>query len=54
MIEIIPAIDVINGKCVRLSQGDYQTKKIYYESPVDVAKQFEDAGIKRLHIVDLD
>ncbi|MEP6466330.1 MAG: 1-(5-phosphoribosyl)-5-[(5-phosphoribosylamino)methylideneamino]imidazole-4-carboxamide isomerase [Parafilimonas sp.] len=54
MIEIIPAIDVIDGKCVRLSQGDYQTKKIYSESPVDVAKAFEDAGIKRLHIVDLD
>jgi phosphoribosylformimino-5-aminoimidazole carboxamide ribotide isomerase len=54
MIEIIPAIDIINGKCVRLSQGDYQTKKIYSNSPVDVAKQFEDAGIKRLHMVDLD
>ncbi len=54
MIEIIPAIDVIDGKCVRLSQGDYQTKKIYNESPVDVARQFEEAGIKRLHIVDLD
>ncbi|MEO8712335.1 MAG: HisA/HisF-related TIM barrel protein, partial [Parafilimonas sp.] len=54
MIEIIPAIDVIDGKCVRLSQGDYQTKIIYNESPVDVAKEFENAGIKRLHIVDLD
>lgn len=54
MIEIIPAIDIIDGKCVRLAQGDYQTKKIYNDSPVDVAKQFEDAGIKRLHIVDLD
>ncbi len=54
MIEIIPAIDLIDGKCVRLSQGDYQTKKIYNESPLDVAKQFEDAGLKRLHIVDLD
>jgi phosphoribosylformimino-5-aminoimidazole carboxamide ribotide isomerase len=54
MIEIIPAIDVIDGKCVRLSQGDYTTKKIYNESPVDVAKQFEDAGIIRLHMVDLD
>ena len=54
MIEIIPAIDVIDGKCVRLSQGDYQTKKIYSESPVDMAKQFEDANIKRLHMVDLD
>ncbi len=54
MIEIIPAIDIINGKCVRLSQGDFQTQKIYSESPVDIAKQFEDAGITRLHIVDLD
>ena len=54
MIEIIPAIDVIDGKCVRLSQGDYTTKKIYNESPVDVAKEFEDAGIQRLHVVDLD
>src|SRR3954454_14734783 len=54
MIEIIPAIDVIDGKCVRLSQGDYQTKKIYNESPVEVAKEFEDAGIQRLHMVDLD
>ncbi len=54
MIEIIPAIDVIDGRCVRLSQGDYQTKKIYSESPVDIAKQFENAGIKRLHMVDLD
>lgn len=54
MIEIIPAIDIIDGKCVRLSQGDYQTKKIYSESPIDVSKQFENAGIKRLHMVDLD
>lgn len=54
MIEIIPAIDIMNGKCVRLSQGDFQTQKIYSESPVDVAKQFEAAGIKRLHMVDLD
>jgi phosphoribosylformimino-5-aminoimidazole carboxamide ribotide isomerase len=54
MIEIIPAIDVIDGKCVRLSQGDYQTKKIYNELPVEVAKEFEDAGIQRLHMVDLD
>lgn len=54
MIEIIPAIDVIDGKCVRLSQGDYQTQKIYSESPVDVAKEFENAGITRLHMVDLD
>ncbi len=54
MIEIIPAIDIIDGKCVRLSQGDYDTKKIYNESPVEVAKEFEEAGIKRLHMVDLD
>jgi phosphoribosylformimino-5-aminoimidazole carboxamide ribotide isomerase len=54
MIEIIPAIDVIDGKCVRLSQGDYDTKKIYNESPVDVAKEFEASGIRRLHMVDLD
>ena len=54
MIEIIPAIDVIDGKCVRLSQGDYDTKKIYNESPVEVAKEFEAAGIERLHMVDLD
>jgi phosphoribosylformimino-5-aminoimidazole carboxamide ribotide isomerase len=54
MIEIIPAIDVIDGKCVRLSQGDYDTKKIYNESPVEVAKEFEAAGIKCLHMVDLD
>ena len=53
-MEIIPAIDIINGKCVRLSQGNYQTQKIYSDSPAEVAKQFEDAGIKRLHIVDLD
>ena len=54
MIEIIAAIDIMNGKCVRLSQGDFQTQKIYSESPAEVAKQFEEAGIKRLHIVDLD
>ena len=54
MIGIIPAIDVIDGKCVRLSQGDYNTKKIYSESPVEIAKEFEANGIKRLHMVDLD
>jgi phosphoribosylformimino-5-aminoimidazole carboxamide ribotide isomerase len=54
MIEIIPAIDIIDGKCVRLSQGDYQTRKIYSEFPLEVAKEFEAAGIKRLHMVDLD
>jgi phosphoribosylformimino-5-aminoimidazole carboxamide ribotide isomerase len=54
MIEIIPAIDLIDGKCVRLSQGDYQQKKVYNNNPLEVAKMFEDAGIKRLHLVDLD
>lgn len=54
MIEIIPAIDIIDGKCVRLSQGDYNEKTVYNENPVEVAKMFEDAGIKRLHLVDLD
>ena len=53
-MEIIPAIDIIDGKCVRLTQGDYAQKIIYNENPVAVAKQFEDAGIKRLHLVDLD
>ncbi len=53
-IEIIPAIDLIDGKCVRLSQGDYNKKTIYNENPLEVAKMFEDAGIKRLHLVDLD
>ncbi len=51
---IIPAIDLIDGKCVRLTQGDYEQKKIYNEYPLEVAKQFEDAGLKRLHLVDLD
>jgi len=54
MIEIIPAIDIIDGKCVRLTHGDYAQKKIYNENPLEVAKQFEDIGIKRLHLVDLD
>lgn len=54
MIEIIPAVDVIEGKCVRLAQGDYLQKKIYNENPLDVAMKFEDAGVERLHIVDLD
>lgn len=53
-MRIIPAIDIIDGKCVRLSKGDYNTKKVYNESPVEVAKQFEDAGIQYLHVVDLD
>ncbi|MGZ4055151.1 MAG: 1-(5-phosphoribosyl)-5-[(5-phosphoribosylamino)methylideneamino]imidazole-4-carboxamide isomerase [Bacteroidia bacterium] len=51
---IIPAIDIIDGKCVRLTQGDYAQKTIYNENPLDVALQFEDIGIKRLHLVDLD
>jgi len=54
MIEIIPAIDIIDGKCVRLIQGDYTQKTVYSDNPVEVARRFEDAGIKRLHIVDLD
>lgn len=54
MIELIPAIDIIDGKCVRLSQGDYQSKKVYNENPVEVAKIFEAHGIHRLHVVDLD
>jgi len=54
MIEIIPAIDIIDGKCVRLTQGDYAQKKVYSDSPADVAKMFEDNGIRRIHIVDLD
>ncbi len=53
-IEIIPAIDLIDAKCVRLSQGDYNQKTIYNENPLEVAKMFEDAGITRLHLVDLD
>jgi len=54
MIEIIPAIDLIDGKCVRLSQGDYAQKTIYNENPLEVARMFADAGIRRLHLVDLD
>lgn len=54
MIELIPAIDLIDGKCVRLSQGDYASKKIYNEDPVEVAKEFEANGLQRLHVVDLD
>lgn len=51
---IIPAIDIIEGKCVRLSQGDYAQKTVYHENPVEVARQFEAAGITHLHVVDLD
>lgn len=53
-MEIIPAIDIIDGKCVRLTEGDYAQKTIYNENPLEVAKAFTDAGIKRLHLVDLD
>jgi phosphoribosylformimino-5-aminoimidazole carboxamide ribotide isomerase len=53
-MRIIPAIDVIDGKCVRLTQGDYAQKKIYNENPLEVAKEFEEAGLKFLHLVDLD
>ncbi len=53
-MRIIPAIDIIEGKCVRLSKGDYATKKIYNESPLEIAKQFESHGIQYLHLVDLD
>lgn len=53
-IELIPAIDIIEGKCVRLSQGDYDRRKEYNERPLEVAKRLQDAGIRRLHVVDLD
>ena len=53
-MRIIPAIDIIEGKCVRLSKGDYSTKKVYNEDPLEVAKQFEGAGIGHVHLVDLD
>jgi phosphoribosylformimino-5-aminoimidazole carboxamide ribotide isomerase len=53
-MQIIPAIDIIDGKCVRLTHGDYSQKKIYNENPLEVAKEFEDAGLLRLHLVDLD
>lgn len=54
MIELIPAIDLINGKCVRLTKGDYDQKKVYNEDPVAQAKEFESLGFTRLHVVDLD
>lgn len=54
MIEIIPAIDMIGGECVRLTQGDYDKKTTYYKDPLEVAKRYEDVGIRRLHLVDLD
>lgn len=53
-IELIPAIDIIDGKCVRLTKGDYQQKTVYNDSPADAARQFEDLGFQRLHVVDLD
>ena len=53
-MQIIPAIDIIDGKCVRLTQGDYNQKTIYNEDPLEVALQFQDAGLQRLHLVDLD
>ena len=54
MVEIIPAIDIIEGRCVRLSQGDYDQRKVYDASPVDMAKRYADCGVKRSHVVDLD
>ena len=52
-MQLIPAIDIINGKCVRLTQGDYDSVKVYNENPLEIAKQFEDAGINWVHVVDL-
>ena len=54
MIKLIPAIDIIDGRCVRLTKGNYNEKTIYHENPVDVAKEFEQLGLTRLHLVDLD
>ena len=54
MIELIPAIDIIAGRCVRLSQGDYATSRTYSENPLDIAKEIESHGLRRLHVVDLD
>lgn len=54
MIELIPAIDIIGGECVRLTKGDYDCKTVYANSPIEMAKRFEKAGFKRLHVVDLD
>ena len=54
MIELIPAIDIINGQCVRLTKGDYDQKTVYRNSPAEVAREFEEIGFKRLHVVDLD
>ncbi len=54
MIKLIPAIDIIDGRCVRLTKGNYNENTIYHENPVDVAKEFEQLGLTRLHLVDLD
>ena len=54
MIELIPAIDIMNGRCVRLSRGDYSCRKVYDENPLEVAKAVQDNGLNRLHLVDLD
>ncbi|MBO6760495.1 MAG: 1-(5-phosphoribosyl)-5-[(5-phosphoribosylamino)methylideneamino] imidazole-4-carboxamide isomerase, partial [Roseivirga sp.] len=54
MIQIIPSISIINGKLTRLKQGDYSRETVYKDSPIDIAKQFEDYGIRKIHIVDLD
>ena len=54
MIELIPAIDIIDGQCVRLTKGDYDQKKVYADNPVEVARRFERMGFRRLHVVDLD
>jgi len=54
MIELIPAIDIMGGKCVRLTQGNYNTQKVYSDDPLEIAKMFEGCGLKRLHVVDLD
>jgi phosphoribosylformimino-5-aminoimidazole carboxamide ribotide isomerase len=53
-MRIIVAIDIIGGKCVRLTRGDFKTKKVYFEDPLEVARQIEDNGINYLHLVDLD
>ena len=54
MIELIPAIDIIDGRCVRLTKGDYSSKKVYDASPVDMARRYADCGVARIHLVDLD
>ena len=53
-IQLIPAIDILDGKCVRLTKGDYDQKKVYDDNPIDQARRFEDMGFTRLHVVDLD